>query len=472
MTGIKKVLLNSTYLISFRMLSRLLSTVFMLYAARKLSPDIFGVLSLTLVTVELLSALGDLGITKYGARELVRFWGERPSLTGQILSLQVITQAILTTAGFVTVIAFIPSSLKLQLLLLALACFFFYSLINTSESVFIASQKFFFSALLSFIGRLIYLVIGFAVLADRGSVVLVMWGFLASVIVETALRMAIAIRITGISFRFSLKRLMVMMRVCIPFAVAGIASIISIRSCVFILEFLKGDASVGVFNAAYTLFTPFVWVPLILTSVTFPGLTATYNNDPDAARRSGWQWYRLMAIVGIPAAVAVSLLAGAVTNFFPSKYEEIKPIIIILMWSMPPALITAIDINILQVIDRQAAAARGLVLSAVGSILFSLALIPFLGGAGAAVAYLFMTVMRTAYIHYQVRLNFFDKTALILFARPLIAGAAMAVPGLILLIINSWLAMGLSLIVYTLFMIAMGVLKPDERSRLAHEAHS
>jgi O-antigen/teichoic acid export membrane protein len=57
MTGFGKVLRNSGYLLGFRLLSRILSTVFLVFAASRLAPASFGALSFTLVTLELVVTL-------------------------------------------------------------------------------------------------------------------------------------------------------------------------------------------------------------------------------------------------------------------------------------------------------------------------------------------------------------------------------------------------------------------------------
>ena len=463
MINFRTVLRNSSYLLGFRLLSRLLSVVFLIYAASKLTPELFGTLSFTLVTLELINSVGDLGITRYGARELVRFWDDRAKLAGKILSVQVVTSLVVTAAGLLIVLALNPPAVKLQLLILALASFFFYSIINTTESVFIASQKFFFSALFSFIGRFSYMVFGLIVLASGGSIVLIMWGFLASVILEALLRIAmVRARITSFSVRFPTHELLTMLRLCFPFAVASVASVVTFRGNMFVLDLLKGDAEVGVFNAAFSMFAPFVWIGIIFSSTIFPGLTADFTNDPEAARASCWKWYHLIALVSLPIAVTVSLLAGTLTGFFPAGYEDIKPILIILIWSVPITLIMDVDFNILQVSNQESVAARSVVIGAVGSPLLSFALVPFIGASGAAAALLIATIAKVIYCRYQVRQSFLNRSVIGLFVRPAIATAVMGAAGLIALRLNPWFAAFLSLVVFAIMVVALKVVRLAE----------
>ena len=459
----RRVMRNSGYLLGFRLLSRFLSFLFLLFATHRLKPGAFGTLSFTLVTLELIITLGDFGVTRYGARELVRFWHERVGLSGKILAVQVITSAGMALVGLLVVLAISPPALKLEMLLLALASFFFYSLINTTESVFIARQKFFFSALFSFTGRLTYTTLGLIALASTGSIILVMWAFLAAVILETTIRLAVVrLRFTGFSFDFSTRDLWRMLRLSFPFAIAGVASMITFRGNMFVLDAFKGDVDVGIFNVATTLFSPFIWIGIIFSSTVFPGLTSEYARDPASARASSWQWYRLVALATIPLAVAVSLLSGPLTGLFPKDYAAAQPILIIMMWTVPPTLMTDVDLNILQVINKESAAAKSVVIGAVLSPAVSIMLVPWLGGDGAAAAMLVAMIARELYCRIVIRKSFLDRGVTTLFVRPLIAGAVMAAAGIALLRVSAWLAAAVSLAVFAVLVLAMKAVQVGE----------
>lgn len=463
MSHFRTVLKHSSYLLGFKLLSRALSFGFMIYAAARLGPELFGALSVALVTVELLAGVGDLGITRYGARELLRHWDERAVLAGEILSLQVVTTLLLAAGGAALVILYHPGYPNYQLLLLSLAAFAVFSVIATSESLFTASQKFFYSAVLTFAGRLIYVAIGILALSMGYSVVLVMWGYVAAVGAEALVRLVLVTRcVTPISPCFSGRALWRMLRATAPFAVVGIASILSYRLNLMILEFIRGDAAAGIYNVAFTLFSPFVWIGIILSTTAFPGFARIYARDVGAARLNGWQWYRLVAIAGLPIALAVSLVSPAVLAWFPKGYQDSAYILIVLIWSLPPMLLSTIDVNILQVADRQNDVAHGQVLGAIVTAVLSLALVPMLGGLGAALAALSATIAMELFIHLKVRRHFMERTAAALFIRPLLAAAAMGAAALALMQVNVWLAAAAGLIVYSVAIFATGAVKPWE----------
>jgi len=453
-------------------LSRLLFIVFVIYAASKLGPELFGILSFSLATVELLSAIGDLGLTRYGARELVRNWDKREVLAGEILFFQVLTSLVFSLGGLIAVLAWQPSYPKLQLLLLGMLAIFFSGLVNTTETIFVASQNFFLSALLTFTGRLIYVGIGFVALAAGASVVIVMVGFLTAMVAEILLRLGMVVgRITHISFNFSARRLWRMLIATFPFAIAAAANIAFLRINVMILELLAGDVAVGVFNVAFTLFTPFVWIPFILSRTMFPGLTDLCQRDPARARLNTWQWWRLMALAGIPAALAVTLLAQPALSYFPAGYEGSAGVLAILIWALPPMLLISLGFNVLQTINRENSAALAQTLGALVVTVSCFILIPFYGIKGAAAATVIAAAFMGTYIYFEVYRHFIGKHMITLFTRPVLAGIVMAGVALSLRSFNAWAATALGLVSYTAVILMTGGIRPSElKSLMLHRS--
>lgn len=464
MTAFKTVIRHSSYLLGSRVLSRLLYIVFFIFAASRLGPELFGVLAFALATVELLSSVGDLGLTRYGARELVRDWDNRPVLAGQILVLQVVTSLFFSLGGLALVLFLQPDEPKYQLLLLGLVAIFLSGLVNTTETIFISGQRFFYSALLTFIGRLVYIGIGFAALAAGSSVVMVMWGFVAAVVVESLLRMLVVIRtVTRFSFSFSKGRLWKMLVATIPFALAAAANVVFLRVNVMVLELLEGDVAVGVFSVAFTLYIPFIWIPMIINRTLFSGLTEDYARNPDRARRSTWQWYRLMALVGIPAALTITLLAEPALSHFPAGYEGSAGVLQILIWALPLLMVISIGFNTMQIINRERAAARVQLSGALANAAACIVFIPPFGIKGAAAATVIGAAVMEAQIYLDLHKHFLQrKHTIVLFFRPVIGGLAMTAAALLLFGFNPWLATGAGLVIYAATIVVTGGVRISE----------
>ena len=446
-----------------RLLSRLLFTVFVIYAASRLGPDLFGALSFVLALVELLSSMGDMGLTRYGARELIRHPEKKARLGGEIFALQVLTSVVFCLAGVIVIIALSPPDPKLQLLLLGMIAIFMSCFVNTAESALIATENFFYSSLFNFLDRLVFVALGFIALSAGASVIAVMWCFVAGVVIESVFRMIFVVRkITSFSFRFPARNLVGMFLASMPFAIGAVASMVFLRINVIILGLLEDDSAVGIFNVAYTLFLPVMWIPVTLARTMLPGFTEAFERDKNAARLNSWQWYRLMAMLGIPGAMTISLLAGPALSFFPTDYSGSVTVLIILIWSVPLMVTSTMDFVILQVVDQERLTARILIAVAALTAALNFILIPPFGIKGAAVATLGGTAFRQVLFYRGIYLHFIHKHIAILFVKPVIAGLAMAAVALPVWRFNPWLASAAGLVVYGAAILITGGVRLSE----------
>lgn len=457
MSSFKTVFRHSSYLFGSKLFTRILYTVFVLYAAAVLGPAIFGALTFSLAMVDMVSSISDLGITRYGTRELIRKWDNRAIISGQIFAIQMLSSLILGAGGLLVLLIVRPDAPKMQLLLLAMVSVFFTGFISTTESSFAANQDFFFSALFTFIGRLVFIAIGFTALVSGMSVVFVMWGFLFGILVEASLRIVLQVkRITPFSFSYPVRDLYKMLVAALPFAINMVAGIVFLQINIIALGILKDDAAVGVYGVAFAIYMPIMWVPVILARTTFPVLAGKYKDDITAAKYQSWQWYRLIALVGMPVAILITFLAGPALSHYPGVYEESVTILKIIAWSVPLMLIAAIEINILQLIDQEKAGARAVTVAAIVNTSLCFILIPFFGVVGAAIALLVGAVAREVQVYHEVRKHFLKRHAAVLFLRPVVAGLAMGAVSLLLGWVNPWLASGLGFVTYIVVIFLLG----------------
>ena len=164
MTSLRKVLKHSSYLLFARLFTRLASVPFLIYVAGTLGPSLFGVLAFVLATVEMLSSLGDFGLSRYGARAIIREKERQDRLAGIILSLELVFSLALTVLGLALIGLISPESPKSEVMLLGLAAVLLSSFIYATDTLFTARSMFGASALFSIVGKIVYLAAGFAAL--------------------------------------------------------------------------------------------------------------------------------------------------------------------------------------------------------------------------------------------------------------------------------------------------------------------
>lgn len=434
MTSRLEVLKHSGYLLFARLFARLSSVPFLIYVAATLGPSLFGLFSFVLATVEMISSLGDLGLSRYGARAMVRMKGGRDRLAGIILTFQIGTSAVLSVLALVLVLVFPLEQPKEDVALLGIAGIFFSAFIFTTETLFTGAKRFGASAVLAVIGRSVYLIAGFAVLAVGYSVVALMAAYAVSLAVESLLRLTYTMTsVTSFSFRFSAQEFGKVVRGTLPFAVTGIATLFFYRADMVIMGVIRGDTDVGIYSAAYSFFSFFVWLPIVLSRALLPGVTARYSEDPPAAEQVCWFWYRVAGIVGIPIAFVVTMMARfAIETLMPAFGQSILTLQI-LIWAIPPLMMVSIGFIALTATDRENAGARTTVITAILIVVLDIILIRFFGPLGAAVAMVAATTLWIAQMHLLLKKEVFapHHGVLLTFALPVSGGAVMALVALV-----------------------------------------
>ncbi len=448
-----EVLKHSGYLLLARLFTRLASLPFLLYAAARLGPPLFGVFAFTLATVDMLSALGDFGLSRYGARTLVRDVNGRSRTAGIILVLQLAASVVLTAAVLVALLAFRPEPVRRDVLLLGLAAAFMSSFIFTTDMIFTAFKRFGASAVFAVAGRVVYLAAGFAALKLGYSVVAVTAAFLLGMVIESALRMIYtAWRLTTFSFKSSRAEMTAFVRGTIPFAVGAIATLVYFRADTLIMEALRGDTDVGIYNAAYSFFSFFVWAPIVLSRTLLPGLTRRFAEEPEAAERINWFWYRMVGIAGVPVAFAVTMTAGPLFRLLmPATYGDSIIALQILIWSIPALMMVTVGFNALVVTDREKQVTVATVVTALTIVVMDFILIYLFGVKGAAVAMVIATVAWLIQVHWLLARSILAaghglKGAFLL---PAAGGLLMAAAALLAAPLGLWPALAAGLVIYS-----------------------
>jgi O-antigen/teichoic acid export membrane protein len=429
-----EVLKHSGYLLLAKLFVRLASVPFLIYVAATLGPSMFGVFAFVLASVEMVSSLGDFGLSRYGTRVMVREEKNHARFAGIILVMQLATSLLLAGLGAAFILLIAPESPKLQVLLLGLVAVILSAFTYTTETIFTATSRFPASALLTVIGRAIYIAAGFVVLSLGHSVVAVMWAFVGSIAIESLLRMVYAAtKITGFSFSFTWGEVKHVARGTLPFAVTGIASLVYFRADTIILGIVRGDLDVGIYGAAYSFFSFFMWLPIVINRTLLPRLISRYRNDPKEGEIASLYWYREMGVAGVAIAFTMTVLARPIIGtLMPDTFSDSIIVLQILMWSIPPLMMVSTGFNSLTVCDREKTGANTSVIYAALIVALDFALIPHFGPRGAAVAMVVTTLLWEFTIHWLLTKHVLapGHGLLRVFGMPVLGGACMAIVAL------------------------------------------
>lgn len=251
------------------------------------------------------------------------------------------------------------------------------------------------------------------------------------------------------------------------FALIMITVIIYWRADIIMIESLKSTTEAGFYSAAYRFFLPGLVLVDSFVNSLFPVISNLFKSAAATFQRACQESLRVLVLITVPMAVAVSLEADAIILLLYG--EALAPAIVvlqILIWSLVPYGVSQIFAYALVASGRQMADLKVNALSMASNIVLNLALIPWLGYLGATLATFISIIL---YVSYQLP-YVFQKLLLfntkLLFAgavRVTLAAAAMAAFIIYLKAIHFLLLVPLAFLVYVAALFALGVITQNDR---------
>ena len=357
-----------------------------IWIARKLGPERFGLLSVGMAVAGYLVLLGQCGLDIVGTRDLAAHPERTRDYLGWVTALRLVTSASLYVAFAVAVLA-LPLDRDTSVVLVLLA------LMVVSQSfdvrwAFIAHQKSAPVAAATLAGAAGFLLGTLAVVRGMDDLTLVaVVVLLADVLMQSVLLVVSRLRFgrwrPRLADRETARSLV---RRGIPVAVNRAARTMIITVDVVLVRLLRPEAEVGQYALAGRI---------VAVGITFIGLyyhtylpaVARSLHDPTslvalvrAARRRAWR-------IG-PAAVAVLMLAAGfgVRAIFGRAYDPTIGLVQVMLPALMLLAFTGVWSGILLAYNGQVALAWASAAAVVASLVTNLVLLPTVGAVGASIA--------------------------------------------------------------------------------------
>jgi PST family polysaccharide transporter len=333
----ERILGNSGWLLTEKILRWTIGMTVGVWTARYLGPDRFGALNYALSYVALFAGAVTLGIDYIAVRDLVHAPDKRPEILGTIFWLRVVTGAVMAAAAVGSALLFgcdtggraLVGIISLMLLLGSGDVFDLWFQADLRARRAMTART---AALVIAAGLRITLILSRASLA----------AFAWLIVVEAALT-SIAL---GLAFRgagglanwsgFSLARARALLRESWPNIVSNIAVMSYMRLDRIMLGEMKGDGATGVYSAAAALVEVWYVVPLAVAASATPMITRLYLSDAREYLRQVGNLARLLSLAGWMLAVALSLAAWwLIPWLFGPAYAGTGSVLAILAWGLP-----------------------------------------------------------------------------------------------------------------------------------------
>jgi O-antigen/teichoic acid export membrane protein len=322
---------NAAALSVASVLSKAISAIVAIAVARYLGPETYGEYSVALSFVSTFILFVDFGLSNYMVQEGSRDESVLPLYLGNTLFLKVITS--LAIYGLMLVLMYpagYDPTIRSMIVIFGVASGL--NAVNSSVyNYFQAKQQMYFAAMYQFLSTFLIGILTILVVVFRGSVVMITYCQLVSILSVTIL-LTIHLR-RSTRLKLNLRRLGTMVRRGLPFGAATIFLYVYFQIDMFMIGLMRPPFEAGIYSAAYKLISVLLFIPGILTSVLYPVLYQLGAESKEKHRETIEKIFKVLSAVGIPGSVLLFVLADPLlTWLYSNRFPQSIPIMMLLCW--------------------------------------------------------------------------------------------------------------------------------------------
>lgn len=328
-----RIIKNTSALALGEFITRILSLVLIIYLARYLGDTGFGRYSFAFAFTSLFLVVVDPGVNTVVIRDIARNKTLAGKYTGNILVLRAFLSLIAFSliAGIINLMGY-PDETKLAVYIVGIYTIMT-SFSQLTRAVFRAFEKMEYEALLNIIERLIFVSLGILVLLLGYGLIEVVSVFLVAGAINILMSFSLTARkFTVLKLEMDWKLWKYLIAEGLPFGMAFIFINLYIKIDTVMLSFMKGDAAVGWYNAAYQIPLAFSLISYALMESIFP-VFSRLGFSKDELTSAYKKTFKFLAIIVFPIAVGITLLSEKIIFILYGKgYENSIIILQILIW--------------------------------------------------------------------------------------------------------------------------------------------
>lgn len=388
MNTVQRIAKNTGVLLISQIASYIIGFFFIMYTARYLGAEGFGILSFALAFIGIFGVFADLGLSTLTVREVARDKALASKYIGNIAVMKLIL--VMVTFGLIAItinlLSYPEQTIKV-VYLVALSVVFgafsgmFNSVFQAYEQMEYQSLGYILNSALMLSGALFaisqgFSVVGFASIYFIVSAVVLVYSFMVCV------------------WKFALPKIELdwsfwksTIKMALPFGLTGTFITIYLWIDSVMLSLMKGDAVVGWYGAAYRLVLVLLFIPVAFNSAVFPLMSRFYMSSKNSLKFMFEKHFKYMLIIGFPIGVGTTLLADRfILLIFGAEYTPSIIALQILVWAIVLIFARTAFERVLESANRQIIVTEVFGGCALLNVILNIILIPKYSYIGAAVA--------------------------------------------------------------------------------------
>lgn len=381
----KTVFANLGMGLAGRLFSQLFSFFIVVYLARILGPADYGDISLALALVSYFSLIASFGLPTIGTREVARAQTDSQETVSVLFSLRVWLAISLYSMLALYGLFFVSNQRLFYLLIL-------YGLTMVSSAClldwfFVGMEDLQSITVANLLGTVVNCSLVFLWVKDVTNIYFIpVFSFVGSLITCSYL-LCLYRKIQHLHFCFNLTQFRALLRVALPFAIAGFLSQVYENMDMILLGYFVGSEEVGYYSVAYKIVIVLSSIIAIYSQSTWPVMIRLFATNQQQVGDFLRQNLHTMLYFMIPVITGGTILAHSlITAFFGEVYAPaVMPFILLLYYVFFMALSITMA-NLLLAVKKDKNYLRALALGAVTNVAVNLILIPHWRATGSAAA--------------------------------------------------------------------------------------
>jgi O-antigen/teichoic acid export membrane protein len=444
--------------------------LFNILVIRSLGGESFGQYSIVLAWTGLFAVIGDLGITRYLAREIARDRNNVAELFWNTVALRFWLSILAAVVTVSTAVMFTDYSTEI---ILGVAIFtvgyLFQAVMTPITSVLTGHERMDSVSVLEVVMQVLFMILATIVLLLGLDF---LWLIIVGVI-NLPLNMLLQYwmlrrnHITLPPFRVNRHLWRGLLKAGLPFALIQISLTFAFRFDTILLSANRPDQYVGWYIAAYNLVLTFVTLARTFSSSAMPSLAREHAVNPDSIRP--WYIYSVKVIMffALPMAVGGMVLADKiVVTLFGNDFLPAAIPLAILVWDLPFVTFDSLCGNLSTSMKLETYSSRIYGGLGIVNVILNLILTPLFGIIGASFATVLTDLTGSAQFYVFFRRQLGSGLG---FRRLIRLAGCAAVMGVMVFLMRDWnlfVVILLGGLLYCALVWLSGALTPDERAYL------
>ncbi|MDP3066978.1 MAG: flippase [Methanobacteriaceae archaeon] len=402
MGQLKTIAKNSASLFVSQILSYLLIFFYILYVARYLGAEGFGILSLAISLTGIFGILVDMGLSTLMIREVAR----DKSKTNKFISNTALMKIILSFLVWVLLYLFVNVAGYPELVKNVVYLVYLSVLINAFSLIFTAvmqaEEKMEYVSLSAILNSVVML---------SGTLMGIYYSldilyFAALYVISNSLNFLYLSLVY--LWKFNFPKIEVdfgfwkpTLKEAWPYGFTGLSGLLYTYVDSIMLSLIQGNLVVGWYSAAYRLMLITLFIPNAVNMAIFPLMSRLYVSSKDSLILINERYFKYMLILGIPLGFGTTILADKIILLvFGADFAPSVIVLQILIWTAVFTFAGATFSQLIQSINKQLLLTKISVMCLLINVVLNLILIPRYSYIGASIVTVLTEMILVSYMYY------------------------------------------------------------------------